>query len=124
MSGSPRSDPDWVDSLATRARTADGVPPFSDQALVDYRLGKRELVAIDQAAAALVAGSGAEFVVDPESRDRGLGTRMLEQLLAEGVRLFWAHGDHPAKQERHPQPPRSSQPPPMAGEHLDEDIPF
>jgi mycothiol synthase len=96
MSDSARSVPDWVVSLAERAKAADGAPPFSDQALVDYRLGKRELVGIDETAVALVAGSEAEFVVDPEHRDRGFGRRMLEQLLAENVTLFWAHGDSPA----------------------------
>ncbi len=96
MSDSARSVPDWLVALATRARATDGAPPFSDQAFVDYRLGKRELVAIDRIAAALVAGTEAEFVVDPDARGRRLGIRMLEQLLSEGVDLFWAHGDHPA----------------------------
>jgi mycothiol synthase len=96
MSDSPRSVPDWVVSLAVRARDADAAPPFSDQAVVDYRLGARELVHIDETAVALVAASEAEFVVDPAARGRGLGSRMLEQLLAQGVELFWAHGDHPA----------------------------
>jgi mycothiol synthase len=101
MSGSARSVPDWVVALASRAEAADGAPPFSDQALVDYRLGRRELVEIDRDAAALTTlpeapeGRTAEFVVDPESRRRGIGTRMLEQLLADDVRMFWAHGDHP-----------------------------
>ena len=110
MSDSPRSVPDWVARLITHAREVDGAPPFSDQGLVDYRTGARELVAIDEAGAALVtpslpsSGSGsvsaveAEFVVDPDARGRGNGTRLLETLLArsEGELLAWAHGDHPA----------------------------
>ena len=110
MSDSPRSVPErrpeelegWVTALAAKARTADGAPPFSDQALVDFRLGKRDLVAIEHDAVALVSvpnaleGGEAEFVVDPDARGRGVGTRMLEELLARGVHVFWAHGDHPA----------------------------
>ncbi|HEX4442011.1 MAG TPA: mycothiol synthase [Galbitalea sp.] len=104
MSASPRSVPDrrpealeeWVSELARRARESDGAPPFSDQALVDYRLGKRDLVAIERDAAALVTEVEAEFVVNPDARGRGLGTRMLEDLLSRGINVFWAHGDHPA----------------------------
>ncbi|HMH59078.1 MAG TPA: GNAT family N-acetyltransferase [Galbitalea sp.] len=93
MSDSPPSTPDWVARLIEHARAADGAPPFSDQSLVDFRVGTRELVAIDQDAAALVGETDAEFVVDPDARGRGLGTELLETLLAGGATLFWAHGD-------------------------------
>jgi mycothiol synthase len=104
MSDSARSVPDrrpeglegWVTALVARAREADGAPPFSDQAMVDYRLGVRDLVAIAENAAALVTADEGEFVVAPEARGRGIGTALLDLLLARGVRLFWAHGDHPA----------------------------
>ncbi|MDQ1545530.1 MAG: mycothiol synthase [Actinomycetota bacterium] len=96
MSGSPRSVPDWVVRLIADAKAVDGTPPFSDQSLVDYRMRDRELVAIDEDAAALVSPKDAEFVVSPDSRGRGLGTRLLEMLLAGGSTLFWAHGDAPA----------------------------
>jgi mycothiol synthase len=92
------STPEWLSSLIARAREADGQPPFSDQSLVDLRTGARELVALDHDAAALVSLGEAEFVVDPAARGRGLGTAMLEGLLAgsPGELLIWAHGDHPA----------------------------
>jgi mycothiol synthase len=110
MSDSARSVPDWLASLISRAKIEDGQPPFSDQALVDFRSGARELVALEEVAAALVAPGEAEFVVDPDARGRGSGTALLETLLsrsgaeAQGAGssprapglLLWAHGDHPA----------------------------
>jgi mycothiol synthase len=98
MSDSAPSVPDWLTALAARARTVDGAPPFSDGALVEYRSGARSLVAIDESAAALATPTEAEFVVDPDARGRGLGTRLLETLLGSAAKpmLFWAHGDHPA----------------------------
>jgi mycothiol synthase len=90
--------PEWTTALIARARAADGQPPFSDQSLVDLRTGARELIAINHDAAALLSPGEAEFVVDPDARGRGLGTAMLEGLLAgsPGELLIWAHGDHPA----------------------------
>jgi mycothiol synthase len=96
MSDLSASVPEWVVSLARRAHEADGQPPFSDQSFIDYRLGDRELVALGEDAAALVSPTDAEFVVDPDARGRGLGTTLLETLLASGATLFWAHGDAPA----------------------------
>ena len=96
-----QSIPD-LQPLIARAKAADGQPPFSDQALVDLRSGERELLQLDEAYA-IVGGGEAEFVVDPDARGRGLGTAMLERLLADitsgggsGELLIWAHGDHPA----------------------------
>ena len=85
--------------LIARAKAVDGQPPFSDQSLVDLRSSERSFVQIDDAYA--IVGKGeAEFVVDPDARGHGLGTAMLERLIAdisagEGL-LVWAHGDHPA----------------------------
>ena len=88
----PRSE---LDGLIRRATEADGSPPFSDGALVDLAQGSRTLLWMGPAAA-LISPTEAEFVVDPDARAQGHGTRMLEALLTRGATLFWAHGDHPA----------------------------
>lgn len=88
----------WLDGLIARATRADGQPPFSDQSLVELRDGRRELIPIDAAGAAIVRGGDpaeAEFVVDPAHRHRGFGTRLLTTLLTENDSIvIWAHGDH------------------------------
>ncbi len=90
--------PEWLIRLTERARRADGQPPFSDHSLVELRTGSRQLIEHGELTAALVSETEAEFVVDPDARGRGLGTAMLERLLARasGELLIWAHGDHPA----------------------------
>jgi mycothiol synthase len=98
MSDSPRSVEEWLPGLIDAARKADGAPPFSDGALVEYRTGARQLVGIDEVAAALTTETEAEFVVHPDARGRGLGARLLELILGSTASpvLIWAHGDHPA----------------------------
>ncbi len=83
--------------MITRAIAADGQPPFSDQSLVDLRTGSRSLISVDSAAAILGDGE-AELVVDPDARGRGIGTKLLERIIADtsGDLLVWAHGDHSA----------------------------
>ncbi|MGL4339676.1 MAG: mycothiol synthase [Rhodoglobus sp.] len=92
---SPRVEPALL-ALIGRSRAADDSPPFSDGALLELARGERELLWLDSSAA-LVNSTDAEFVVDPDARRRGLGTRMLQLLTARstGDLLFWAHGDHP-----------------------------
>jgi len=90
---SPR--PEALEGLIQRATLADGSPPFSDGALVELANGTRELLWVGDAAA-LVTPTEAEFVVDPDARRHGHGTRMLEALTTDHAMLFWAHGDHPA----------------------------
>jgi mycothiol synthase len=94
------SRPPRLTELIRRATAADGSPPFSDGALVALAKGERELLWLGDAAALTTSGE-AEFVVDPDARGRGQGTRMLEALTTDHAgphkhRLFWAHGDHPA----------------------------
>lgn len=76
----------------------DGQPPFSDQSLIGLRTGASTLVSLGDTAAAIVSPGEAELVVDPDARGAGLGTRLLEQLIASstGDLKVWAHGDHPA----------------------------
>ncbi|HEY0259407.1 MAG TPA: mycothiol synthase, partial [Lacisediminihabitans sp.] len=93
----PRPSTPDLAALIARARTADGQPPFSDQALVDLRTGSRRLLTVGPGAA--IVGEGeAELVVDPDARGTGNGTALLEAVLADtgGDILIWSHGDHPA----------------------------
>ena len=89
-----RSDPALLD-LIERAHAADGSPPFSDGALVELSQGTATLRRLGDAAA-IVTADTVEFVVDPDARRQGVGTRMLEHLTshASGRLLFWSHGDH------------------------------
>jgi mycothiol synthase len=100
MSASPLpSAPEaWFTRLIERSKGVDGQPPFSDQSLVDLRSGERDLLAIGELAAAIVAPGEAELVVDPDARGRGHGTALLEAVIARSGSglLIWAHGDHPA----------------------------
>ncbi|MBX3098713.1 MAG: mycothiol synthase [Salinibacterium sp.] len=87
--------PEALDELIRRATAVDGSPPFSDGALVELANDARSLVWLG-AAVALLNANEAEFVVDPDARAQGHGTRMLEHLTHGSDLLFWAHGDHPA----------------------------
>jgi mycothiol synthase len=103
---------EFLGELIAAATAADGQPPFSDQSLVDLSAGIRRLLTVPAeeaggpAGAALVAvgdGAGdasseAELVVHPDARRRGLGERLLLQVMDATARtglLIWAHGDHP-----------------------------
>jgi len=93
--------PDSVDALIVRARAADGVPPFSDQSVVELCRGERELVTTTNGAvtvgAAIVGPDELELVIDPGARGKGLGTELLDRVISEhpGAVFAWAHGDHP-----------------------------
>jgi mycothiol synthase len=76
----------------------DGQPPFSDQSLIGLRTGTSTLVFLEDAAVAIVSPGEAELVVHPDARGTGLGTGLLNKLIASstGDLKVWAHGDHPA----------------------------
>ncbi|CAN5368237.1 mycothiol synthase [soil metagenome] len=92
------SVPPFLGELIERARAADGQPPFSDKALVDLRTGAKTALVIGESAVAITSPCEAELVVDPDARGAGLGTELLERVIAAspGELLVWAHGDHPA----------------------------
>ncbi|MCU1528354.1 MAG: hypothetical protein JWP75_2117 [Frondihabitans sp.] len=85
-----------VEQLAAAALAEDGVPPFSDQALVEARSGEARVLG-DGNAAAILRASEAELVVHPALRRAGRGTALLRAVLeaTSGDLAVWAHGDHP-----------------------------
>lgn len=100
-----------VTALAERARSADGVAPFSDDLFPAARSGATTAALTVRApsgggaalaGAAYAAAQGdrlaAELVVDPALRRQGLGGALLADLLGAvpGELWLWSHGDHPA----------------------------
>lgn len=92
--------------LAAQAHKADGVAPFNEASIMAIRDRERPRVNIIELgrgavlkAAAFAAGDApVELVVAPEHRRQGIATRIVQELLADGERFFWAHGDLPAAQ--------------------------
>lgn len=94
----PQSPPDAdaLTALAREAQVADGVPPFSDQALVEVRRGSAVVLGSGDAAAILRPGE-AELVVSPGARGLGRGSALVAAVIGatSGRLAVWAHGDHP-----------------------------
>lgn len=86
-----------VEQLADAAVADDEAPPFSDQTLVDLRAGRADVLG-DDTGVAVVRDGEVEVFVRREARGRGIGTRLVEQVLAlaDPPSRAWAHGDHPA----------------------------
>lgn len=92
--------------LADRANDVDGVAPFNEASVVALRDKARARVIVHQterdgtvvAAAYAVGDAPVEIAVDPDRRRAGIGRRILDELVADGERHFWAHGDLPAAQ--------------------------
>lgn len=81
----------------------DGVEAFNElsrMALADERPARVRLVVEDGteiiALAFAVGDAPVELAVHPGHRRRGHGSAMLDTLLSQGERRFWAHGDLPA----------------------------
>lgn len=95
-------DPCAVTALAETVREHDGVAAFSEQTLLNLGPGQGrpvrhlpvheggELVAYAQ-----IDDGAAELAVHPRHRRRGLGGRLLDDVLATGEIRVWAHGPHP-----------------------------
>lgn len=100
-----------VSELVQAATDADGVGPLSEHVLLHLRYGgddpvQNVLIRIDGRLAAYahldgtdpVDGPSAELVVAPQYRRRGIGRRLVEDLLAgspDGRLRLWAHGRQP-----------------------------
>ena len=97
-----------VRELFTTAAAADGSPPVSEHVVLSLRHhGPATAHLLARGASGQLSGYAqvnlvdlaAELVVHPEHRRAGLGSAMLEALLArvDGAELrLWAHGEHPA----------------------------
>ncbi|GAB3433402.1 mycothiol synthase [Actinophytocola sediminis] len=109
----------WLDQLADRAdavrelllaaRAHDGRPEVAaDGPLPREFRGGRHLLAADDAGALVgyahldTAGDAfgnqvVELVVHPDRRGRGIGARLVDEVLTvDGPLRLWSHGDHPA----------------------------
>ncbi|MGD9988830.1 mycothiol synthase [Pseudonocardia sp.] len=100
-----------VRALVDAAAQADGIAPVSEQILINLRHGGPGILHVLARAgggAGSVAGyaqldtSGdgaatAELVVDPRSRRQGIGTVLVDEVVARagGPVEVWAHGEHP-----------------------------
>lgn len=89
-----------VRALVDSVTSADGVSPFSEQALLALDVpGVTHLVARSGGRLAgyaqLDASQVGELAVHPEHRRRGVGRALLDALLDLGAGRVWAHGDHP-----------------------------
>ena len=96
---------DAVRNLVAAAERADGVAPVGEQVLRELTGRRAEHLLVAGPGGGLVgylnlAGGTAELVVHPDVRRRGIGTALVQAVLArgeDGVR-FWAHGTLPAAQ--------------------------
>ncbi|HMO11578.1 MAG TPA: mycothiol synthase, partial [Actinotalea sp.] len=103
-----------VRTLAGRATLADGVEPLGEQTLLDLTHPDAVHVAVEDGALVGYGQLGprhgdartVELVVAPDSRRRGIGSALLDALLAEargardtGEVGLWAHGSLPAARD-------------------------
>lgn len=89
--------------FAELIRRRDGVEAFNElsrMALADDRPARVRLVVEDGpdvvALAFAVGDAPVDLAVHPDHRRRGHGAALLDKLVSQGERRFWAHGDLPA----------------------------
>jgi mycothiol synthase len=98
-----------VRELARRAAAEDGVGPLSEQTVLNLAAGAGRVRHLLLPAEGIALGGYAqlddpaapdasgELVVDPEARRRGLGTALVEAVLADApAARLWSHGRLPA----------------------------
>lgn len=97
-------------TLLREAEAYDGFPAVSDQAQLEARTGKREVVTIGSDpldAVGIVGGGEIDLVVRPEARGQGIASSLCDELLdaaPDGDLRAWVHGDNAAAElllERH-----------------------
>lgn len=88
-------------SLAQVVAKHDGVAPLNEATTMAIETSSPLRVSIfdEVVAAAAVGDAPVEFMVHPRYRRQGRGTALLQELLAQGERSFWAHGDLPGAQQ-------------------------
>lgn len=93
-----------IDAMLNRVSDADGVSSLSEHTYLHILAGggsedRHALVRIGEQIVgyAFVDDGVGELLVDPAARGQGIGTALLEQVLARGQRI-WAHGQLPAAQ--------------------------
>lgn len=98
----PSVDPSQVRALATVVHEHDGVAAFSEQTLLNLTTPGRDVVHLPVVegetlvAYAQLDDGSAELAVHPDHRRRGLGGRLLDDVLAAAPQTrVWAHGPHP-----------------------------
>ncbi|MFG1926788.1 mycothiol synthase [Cryptosporangium sp. NPDC048952] len=91
-------------AVADAATATDGVAPFSEQTILALRnpADYPDVVHLFSRADGVIAGyaqiadASGELVVHPAARGRGLGRKLLEEMLETAPLAIWAHGEHPA----------------------------
>jgi mycothiol synthase len=92
-----------ITRIAEAATAADGAAPLDEATMLTLRHHPGDVRSWTQDDAfALLTGRELTLVVHPDARGRGVGTRLLDELLADtdvdsdGDLAAWSHGNHPA----------------------------